>query len=216
MSAPAAPLRAAVLPPVPALLPEHAGLVDPVAGLRAACDAALGDLLAGAGAVVVLHDPADAADHARGVGEPVAVRVALALLRRSGWTGHTWCRTPDDETPLPADAVLLVMANGSARRGERAPGHLDERAFGFDDEVEAALASADPGRLGALDAALGDELMAAGTRCLRRLGGLLGAAAGARPAGPGGPAAAALRWAGDPYGVQYWVVVLGPGARGHA
>ncbi|HEX6931889.1 MAG TPA: hypothetical protein VF162_07095, partial [Streptosporangiaceae bacterium] len=44
--------------------------------------------------------------------------------------------------------ALLVMADGSARRGLRAPGYLDERSARFDAEVESAV------RAGRLDALL--------------------------------------------------------------
>ncbi len=200
-------VRAAVLPPLLALLPERAGLVDPVPELRAACRTALADLLAAAGSVVVLHDPLDDADRARGLTTAGGARVAGALLADAGWTGATAYRAPEELGPREAGpahpgapVALLVMANGSARRGEKAPGHLDERSFAFDREVGAALAGGDAGRLAGLDADLGDALWAAGVRGLRRLGALLGAA--------GGPPAAEVRWAGDPYGVQYWVVTL--------
>ena len=36
-------------------------------------------------------------------------------------------------------AAVLVVANGSACRTEKAPGHLDERAEGFDATIEKAL-----------------------------------------------------------------------------
>ncbi len=202
-------IRAAVLPPVPALLPEHAGLVDPVPGLRAGCRAALADLLAGARTVVVLHDPLSPTDAARGACAPMGVRVPRALLAEAGWAGDTAWRTPDADLDADlepgAGAVLLVMANGSARRGEKAPGHLDERCFAFDDALERALVSADPGRLRSLDADLGDDLMAAGTRCLHRLGEALEG----RSPGADRPPEVTVHWAGDPYGVQYWVAVLG-------
>ncbi len=203
--------RAAVLPPVPALLPERAGLADPLPELRAACDGAVRELVAGAGTVCVLHDPLEPAARARGVTEAVGARVARALLASVGWGGDTVARTPGEEL---GDAPLLVMASGSARRGERAPGHLDDRAFAFDDAVAAALAAGSPAALRSLDAALGDELLAAGVRCLHRLGDWLaagegGATTGARPTAATGPADGRIRWAGDPYGVQYWVAVFG-------
>ena len=65
---------------------------------------------------------------------------------------------------------MLVMANGSAKRSEKAPGHLDERAFDFDDAVDLALRSGDGRRLAALDAALGAELWASGIEPLADLG----------------------------------------------
>lgn len=193
-----ATLRIAVVPPVPALLPGNAGEQDPVAELRRAVHRTVRDLLAGGPTrVVVLHDPPDPANLERGVPEPLGARVAQHLLDEVGYEGEVvWGQQP---WPLPdvIDAAVLVMANGSARRGEKAPGHLDERSFGFDEEVEAALRSGDGTALRALDVELGSELMAAGTTALQQLGAVLTR-----------PADSDLRWAGDPWGVQYWVVLL--------
>jgi hypothetical protein len=191
-------LRIAVLPPVPALLPEYAGAEDPVAELRRACRDVVRDALSGEPTrVVVLHDPPDPANVDRGVSEPMGARVAQHLLEEADYTGEVvWGQQP---WPLPdlVDAVVLVMANGSARRGETAPGHLDERSFAFDEALGAALHSGDPDALAALDADLAAELMAAGVTALRQLGELLER-----------PADSELRWAGDPWGVQYWVALL--------
>lgn len=213
-------LRAVVVPPVPALLPERAGLADPVADLRAACEVAVGELVADATRLVVLHDPLTGADRARGVGRAVGARVAGVLLERAGWRGETaYVPVADGDAVAcgPSGARVLVMASGSARRHEKAPGHLDERSFGFDGAVGEALASGDPTALAGLDAGLGDELLAAGVRCLRVLGRWLAAEAagtpGAASGGSGRPPARGVRWTGDPWGVQYWVAVLGPGAR---
>ncbi|MGL5817759.1 MAG: hypothetical protein ACRCYR_09375 [Phycicoccus sp.] len=61
-----------------------------------------------------------------------------------------------------ASSALVVVADGSARRGEKAPGHLDERAFAFDDALVAALGGADPAALLALDATRAADLLADG------------------------------------------------------
>ncbi|MGL4175794.1 MAG: hypothetical protein ACRCSN_06920 [Dermatophilaceae bacterium] len=61
-----------------------------------------------------------------------------------------------------ASSALVVVADGSARRGEKAPGHLDERALAFDEALTAALRDADPAALLALDAALAADLLAHG------------------------------------------------------
>jgi hypothetical protein len=91
-----------------------------------------------------------------------------------------------------------VLANGTARRSDEAPGGLDPRAADFDRDLEAALTSCDGEALRGLDTGLGEALLASGMRQLRRLGALLST---------GGWAARTL-YAGDPHGVQYWVVVL--------
>ncbi len=165
-----------VLPPVPALLPRYAGLTDPVADLRAACRAGVRALLASTPArvVVVGEDP----------------RVAEHLLAEAGWAGVTSSGPPE-----PGDAVV-VLANGSARRGEKAPGHLDPRAHAFDAAVEQALLAGDPDALAGLDLTPAGELLTAG------LPGLV-TTAGSRSA----PVAVEDLYADDPFGVRYWVVL---------
>lgn len=191
-------LRVAVVPPVPALLPAYSSEQDPLPGLRAAVRSVVRDLVAEAPTrLVVLHDPPDPDNVARGVPEPLGATVARHLLEEVGYAGEVvWGQQP---WPLPdlVDASVLVMANGSARRGEKAPGHLDERSFGFDEAVEAALREGDGHALQALDAPLGEELMAAGIGALQEVGTVLTR-----------PADSDVRWAGDPGGVQYWVVLL--------
>jgi hypothetical protein len=163
------PSRIVVAPPVPALLPAHSSLADPVAELRDACLAAMAWL--GPEAEVVADD-----DQARRVGE--------------------WLLGPGRPPRPPVGGAgpgLLVMANGSACRSERAPGHLDERAAAFDEELGAALAAGDTAALARLDLALGDELLASGLRGLAGLSGMR-------------VAEATVDHADDPFGVMYWVV----------
>lgn len=94
---------------------------------------------------------------------------------------------------------LVVVADGSARRGEKAPGYLDERAAGLDAELVAGLRSADPERLLALDADLCAELLVHGRAPLQ-----VAAAAMARS----GPMRCAdLSWE-DPFGVLYVTALL--------
>jgi len=83
----------------------------------------------------------------------------------------------------------LVVANGSAKRTEKAPGHFDERAEAFDEALGAALRAGD---LAGLDLSLADELWAdvAG----------LDALAGLRATD------VQVDYDDAPYGVQYWVV----------
>lgn len=153
--------RVVLVPGVLALLPQYAGLSDPVAELRAACHAAVGWLGA---EVTVLADPQ---------GE----RVAAQLLADTE-------RTAD----VPS---YLVVGNGSARRGERAPGHLDPRAAGYDDLVLDWLR----GRAPTPDLGLGDELLAA----------LAGPVLAERRLGPW-TEPVAIDYDDDPYGVRYWVL----------
>lgn len=181
MSAP----RLLVLPPVPALLGRYASLADPVGELRAACRSAVGWLLEPAPEVVaVLGDPAD-----------VQRGVAQELLGGAGYAGSVV------HGPGAAAQAVVVLANGSARRGEKAPGHLDERSFAFDEALGRALRTGEG--LDALDVELADRLLASGVRTLREL------------AGPP-PEETVVTYDDDPYGVQYWVVRWVLGAPGPA
>jgi hypothetical protein len=145
-----------------ALLPEYAGLEDPVAELRAACLAAAGWL---GREIVVLADEQGG-------------RVAQSLLSGAGVsTGST------------AGASYLIVGNGSATRSEKAPGHLDDRAAGFDAALGASLRAGRPD----VDLDLARELWADvdGIARMRDLGDL---------------GAAQVDYDGDPFGVQYWVM----------
>lgn len=89
------------------------------------------------------------------------------------------------------EASYLVVGNGSARRTEKAPGHLDERSHPFDAELGAALSSSDASWP---SLALGRDLLAS-LDGIDRLRGLLPPAY-----------AAVVDYDDDPYGVQYWVM----------
>ncbi len=98
--------------------------------------------------------------------------------------------------------ALLVVADGTARRGPKAPGYTDARADGFDALWLHAVRDADAGALARLDPLLADELMMAGRAPLQVLAG---AAHGSRWA-------AKLLYSDDPYGVQYAVAQWLPSA----
>lgn len=188
----------AVVPGVPALLPERASLEDPVADLRAACLPAV----AGLGPRV------------RVVGSPLGTRVGAHLVRTAG--SQVW---PDDLLPaersvegaavdltrplwcgisladeLPGATGVLVVVNGSAKRTEKAPGHFDERAEPFDELLRELLVGPDPAALAAVDTALAEELWA-DVDALPALAALLA---------PG--AEVDVTYDDAPYGVQYWVI----------
>ena len=210
---------AVVVPHPPLLLRELGGIADPVADLRAACAAALAAALATTPAGVVVVGPAepgfdeDAAVDVRrfgtttartGPGLPQALGVGRRLLDEAGWTGLTTLRglPPDaDDAAVaglagelaarPGREVLLLLAEGSARRLEAGPGMLDERAFDVDDAVLRALRDGDATALTALDVDLARDLMVEGRGSFRLLGRL------------GPPAHAAVSYADDPYGVLY-------------
>jgi hypothetical protein len=155
--------RAVLVPGVLALLPEYAGIDDPVADLRAACLAAVGWL--GTDVTVLADDQ--------------GARVAAHLLEAT---------TRDGDEP-----AYLVVGNGSARRTEKAPGHLDERAAAFDEELARRLKEASTDAFATIDRDLADELWAsvAGIVEMARLPDL---------------ELVQVDYDDDPYGVQYWVL----------
>lgn len=150
----------ALVPGVLALLPSYTSIEDAVANLRAACLEAVGRL---GPRVRVVASWATGGSGAR-VGAALVAAAGAAVVE-SGETG------------------VLVVGNGSAKRTEKAPGHLDERAAAFDDALRASFADIDP--------ALAGELWA-DTACL----------AGLRPL-----AEAEVLYDDAPFGVQYWVAV---------
>lgn len=95
---------------------------------------------------------------------------------------------------------LVVLADGTARRGPKAPGYTDERAHGFDATWLEALGSGDAETLAGLDPGLADELMMSGRAPLQVLSGAAGRHRWA----------ADLLYADDPYGVQYAVATWRP------
>ena len=187
----ARPLSAVVVPAAPGLLPSR-GAQDPFAPVRAAAVAALVEALAGVREVSVLGSPVEKANADRGVVFPLSLRIAHHLLDLAEWDGPRHeCVLP--ALPLPAD-LMVVPADGSARRSEKAPGHFDDRAAGFDAAIEEALATGDAAALRALDEQLGEDLLVGGIPALRTLGALVPQ-----------PARARLLYADDPFGVRYWV-----------
>ncbi|NUS50030.1 MAG: hypothetical protein HOQ22_03185, partial [Nocardioidaceae bacterium] len=136
--------------------------------------------------------PTDA-DRARGVTTGFAERVGSALLAAVGYEGEATFADPATGPDVDGAPAVLVLANGSARRGDEAPGYVDERAFGVDEVLVKALADGDTAPLAAADPVLGAELMAAGTSALNAV------AAAAHDV------RASLLYEGDPLGVQYWV-----------
>jgi hypothetical protein len=182
-----------VLPTPPALLTPRS-IADPVSELRAACVTAVAGLPPQR-RTIVLAAPMDGANAQRGVTEPLGHRVAREVL------GIEF--EPQVALPYAAAALLeiaepttlVVMADGSARRGEKAPGHLHPDAVSFDEAIEAALRSGDAETLAALDPEIGEELWCAGVPGLRALGEV------ARDR----RVAAEVSYADAPYGVAWWV-----------
>lgn len=204
---------AAVCPHPPLLVPEVApGTDDELRDLRAACADAAGALVAADPRRIVVigagdldHDVDEAAggtlagfgvDIRAGGAElvlPLSLTIGAWLLDQAGWSGpRTYsCGRP----PVDDDAVLLVMADGSTTRSEKAPGFLDERAGPFDAAIASALAAGDAEALLALDAGLGAELGSTGVPALHVLGDMT----------RGASVTARLRYDGAPLGVGYLV-----------
>jgi hypothetical protein len=140
---------------------------------------------------------------------PLSLAVGQELLDEAGWPGPRQLHSVAADTPpagcfalgerlaRSADrAALLVLGDGSARRGLKAPGYLDDRAFGYDERARRGLAG-DLAALRSLDPELGRDLLAAGRAAWQVLAG---AAAGGPPPHP------VVRYEGDPFGVYYLVV----------
>ena len=108
---------------------------------------------------------------------PWPIGIGDWLLDDVGWTGRrNYIGVADDgsvSTDLAAGALLLV-GDGTARRTEKAPGHLDERAEAFDVQIADAIRSGDVAALGGLDTALAADLLCAGAPVWRWLSVVIG------------------------------------------
>jgi hypothetical protein len=150
-------------------------------------------------------------------GEPLPLSLGLGrmLLEQAGYSGALTLHSVHDRASVADCAALgarlagaanrvamLVMADGSARRGPKAPGYLDERSFPFDAQVTDAIRDGDMAALLTLDSGLARELMATGRAAWQVLAGAL--------SGP--RTAAVIRYFGDPFGVAYLVASLTPAA----
>jgi hypothetical protein len=142
---------------------------------------------------------------------PLALGLGSRLLDEAGYHGRRELQEVGADEPAAAcaalgaslaqaapRAVLLVMADGSARRSLKAPGYLDERSAAFDAEVGRAIRDGDMQGLLALDAGLAGELMATGRPGWQVLAGAVN---GRRPA-------SVIRYDDDPFGVAYLVASL--------
>ncbi|GAA3691360.1 hypothetical protein GCM10023081_31010 [Arthrobacter ginkgonis] len=152
---------------------------------------------------------------------PLSLGVGSRLLDLAGWRGErrlvglaadapaAECAAAGREAVRAGRRVaVLAMGDGSARRGPKAPGHLDGRAAEFDAGILKALREADAGTLLAVDPALARELLAAGRPAWQALAGASGAS------GAAGDTAQAVKaevlYSDDPYGVHYTVALWTP------
>ncbi|WP_141725320.1 class III extradiol dioxygenase subunit B-like domain-containing protein [Micromonospora pallida] len=229
-------VAAAVCPHPPLLVPEVAGAAaGELDDLRAACDEAVGRLLAaepeqillvGSGPRTTRFRPADhgslrpygldrqvrlwKVNCAGGPYLPLSLTIGAWLVGRSGTdlprfahsvaadaSGAECAQLGAELAAVEARTALLVLGDGSACRGQKAPGYDDPRAQPYDDAVATALATADTDALLGLDPVLSAELGAAGRAPWQVLSGAVRAAGG--------------DWRGDllhhtaPYGVAYLV-----------
>ncbi|MEP7194210.1 MAG: hypothetical protein ABI903_15280 [Actinomycetota bacterium] len=95
--------------------------------------------------------------------------------------------------------ALILVADGAACHGPKAPRAQDERADRYDEGVCAALASGRAARLAQIDVELGDELGASGSQVWPVL---VAAAAG--------DGIGKVHWSGAPYGVGWAVASWRP------
>ncbi|MEU6076466.1 hypothetical protein [Micromonospora sp. NPDC047074] len=153
---------------------------------------------------------------AGGVRLPLSLTVGAWLLGRTGTdlprfaeavaadaTGEE-CAALGAELARRAEGrtALLVLGDGSACRGEKAPGYDDPRARPYDEGVARALAGADADALLGLDPALSAELRVAGRAPWQVLAGAVRAT--------GGAWRGELHHAAAPYGVTYLVATWEP------
>jgi hypothetical protein len=146
---------------------------------------------------------------------PLSLLVGAWLLNRSGPPELTYdlvavgsaepverCASAGARMDGDRPWALLVMGDGSACRGEDAPGYDDPRATPYDDAVAAALADADAAALLGLDPVVSAQLKATGRAPWQVLAGAV--------------RASGRDWRGDlnydaaPYGVAYFVASWEP------
>jgi hypothetical protein len=106
---------------------------------------------------------------------------------------------------LAPRVALLAMGDGPGRRARGVPGATDPGADGYDRQVTAALAAADPGALAALDPGRDQEFFVAGRAAWQVLAG----------AASGGAFTADLRYAAAPFEVSYYVATWMRAHRAH-
>lgn len=150
---------------------------------------------------------------AAGTEVPLPFAVGTLLLDSAGYRGlRRWQQVGWDDAgkaalsvgsglaPAPARLGLLVLGDGTARRTVKAPGHLDERAAGFDAAMIEALRT-DPRRLVDADPARASELLVTGLPAWQALAGALTGSEHAEAR----HRHVQVRWSGDPFGVLYLV-----------
>jgi hypothetical protein len=206
------------------LVPEvAAGAAAELATLRDACDRAVGQLLDARPDIVVVVGRATTDGRLAGAGGslaaygvpvragtgppalPLAHTIGAWLLDRAGHgearayvgvTDDTGFEVVGRDVAEAADRVaVLAMGDGSARRTEKAPGHLDPRAAAYDADVVRAFREG-PDAVRRLDGTVARDLLADGWPAWQAL---------ARAAA-GRALRAEVRYDEAPYGVGYFVI----------
>lgn len=201
---------AVIVPASPSLVPAISGRTPELDDVRAAAGAAVRTVVAARPRrVVVVADAGRGADETwaidlRGYGLPggstsarslpVDFAAAAWLLDEAGWEGPRLYSRPVP-VDLADDDGIVVVADGSACRSERAPGHLDARAETVDGQLSSALQAGDLRVLDELDETTTHELLIGGLPALRWL----------RDATAGHDVSAGLTYSGAPLGVGLWV-----------
>lgn len=219
-------VRAVSCPHPPLLLPGVTGEAVPeVEELRAACETAIDELVAVAPDVVVVVGgapetrawPADAASPRHffvsgpvPAGEvlPLSLAVARELVPVPVELHGVDVTLPVEDcraygrriAARPERIGLLVMADGSARRGPKAPGYADHRALAVDGAFDEALRAGDPEPLLKLEPDVADELLIGGRAAWQVLSGACEALV----------VRSTCHYSDDPFGVWYPVYVWTP------
>lgn len=216
----------AFCPHPPLLVPAVAqGAADELSELRSACDEVVRTITSDASecVTVVGSAPASARWDSSAGGSldgfgvdvhpggrtrvlPLSLTIGAWLLDRAGWEGQRRYVGVAEAETVDVRGPLLVLADGTAKRTEQAPGHVDDRAPTYDKAIAQALASGDAETLAGLDPALGARLWAGGVPALRTVGRSV-VASGSRVVD------ASLHYDEAPYGVGYFVAAwsLGDG-----
>lgn len=222
-------MAGAVCPYPPLLVPAVAsGAATELDDLRAACDTAVGRLVASHPDVVVVAGRATTAGWLPGHGGtlapygvpvqtgdgppvlPLPHTIGCWLLDRAGWSGERrYVGATNDGIAEGAGLVasaadrvaVLTMGDASACRTEKAPGFLDPRAADHDRSVARAFADG-PHAVAALDGALATAVLADGWAAWQLLARVVDAR----------PVEADVLYDDAPYGVGYLVATWVPAA----
>ena len=133
---------------------------------------------------------------------PWPLGIGAWLLDECGWSGgRRYVGVGDDDEPaleVTDRSVVVAVADGTACRTERAPGHLDPRAEEFDDAIADVLTGGDAAGFADIDQPLARELLCSGVPVWQSVAVAAGGSAVAR---------AELLTHVAPYGVGYFVAL---------